>query len=148
MSSSTPPVDYLEKIEFKKGDFLFREGDKTYCFYIIQEGSIEVFLTDSNDKEISLAHFGPGQPVGEFALVVNKPRCANARALADGTATRITEQGYKMLLTELPEWALRLMESLIERLRQTDVLLKTLSDAQDADITKDTFELIRTTAAR
>ena len=121
----TSSLDGLEKVVFDKGDLLFSEGDESYFFFIIQQGEVDVFLPKTKTtEEIHLAILGPGQPVGEFALVVKKSRSASARARNTCTAIKISEGSYKQLLKELPPWTISVLESLIERLRRTDGMLR------------------------
>lgn len=121
----TSSLDGLEKVVFEKGDLLFSEGDQSYFFFIIQEGEVDVFLPKTKEaEEVQLATLGPGQPVGEFALVVKKSRSASAKAKTPCTAMKISEDAYKQLLKELPPWSISVMESLIERLRRTDGMLR------------------------
>ena len=119
MSSS---LDLLEREEFKTGEILFNEGDSSFHFFMIEEGEVEIILKNhQNPKQgVRIATLGPGQPVGESALVTRKPRCATARAKTRCRVVKISEEGYRNLLKEVPPWALSLLESLIERLRNTD----------------------------
>src|SRR5690606_16993460 len=103
----------LHKLEFKAGDIIFEEGDQGFSFYIVQEGKIEVFRKEANGSQTTLGIIEPGQPLGEFALVTESLRSASARAISDGYAVEVSEEGYKKLLNELPEWAIAVMQSLI-----------------------------------
>jgi CRP-like cAMP-binding protein len=122
----------LERIAFKAGDYLFREGEQSFHFFMIEEGEVDVVLNDPANpgREIHLATVSDGQPVGEFALVASAPRSASARAKTNGTAIKISETGYRQLLTELPEWGMSLIKSLIERLRRTDEMLRKIQAEQ------------------
>lgn len=111
----------LRKIEFKKGDMLFREGDEGFFFYIIQEGKVEVFKEEEPSKTLGIVE--SGQALGEFALITESLRSASARALSDGYAVEVSEEGYKALLRELPEWAIAVLQSLIRRLKDANEML-------------------------
>jgi CRP-like cAMP-binding protein len=115
-------IERLERVEFKAGDILFNEGELSYHFYMIEEGEVEIILKnpDNPTQGVRLATLGPGQPVGESALISRKARSAMARAKSRCRLVKISEEGYEELLKELPPWSLGLMESLIERLRTTD----------------------------
>jgi CPA1 family monovalent cation:H+ antiporter len=115
----------LERVIFDAGDLLFSEGDKSYFFFIIEQGEVEVFLPKTKSTpEVHLATLSEGYPVGEFALVVKKTRSASARAKTPCTAIKISEDSYKTLLKELPAWSISVIQSLIERLRKTDEMLR------------------------
>ncbi|HEX4926177.1 MAG TPA: cyclic nucleotide-binding domain-containing protein [Bdellovibrionales bacterium] len=122
---SQPSVlESLEKVQFKPGEFLFHENEQSYFFFIIQEGSVEVFKTGADQKHIPLAVVGEGQALGEFAMISKKPRSASARALTKVAAVRVSEEAYQSLLNELPSWALAVIEGLVERLRQADETIR------------------------
>lgn len=115
----------LERIDFKPGDILLRQGDPGYHFLIIQEGHAEIYVTDTNGIRLDLGIAEPGQPVGEFALISQSRRSANVRAISTGFAIKISEEAYKELLTELPEWAQAVIASLVKRLQDiSQALLK------------------------
>jgi len=125
MSDWTEGTEGLEKVIFDTGDVLFSEGDKSYFFYIIEQGEVDIFLPATDTaSEIHLSTLSSGQAVGEFALVVKKPRSATARAKTPCTAVKISEKAYQSLLKDLPPWCISVMESLIERLKHTDGMLR------------------------
>ncbi len=113
----------LRRVDFKAGDILFKEGDQGFFFYIIQEGKVEIFREEDDGEHKTLGVAEAGQPVGEFALITESLRSASARALTTGFAVEVSEDGYKKLLQELPEWALAIFQSLIRRLKDANGLL-------------------------
>jgi CRP-like cAMP-binding protein len=122
---SESTLSSLERVIFDTGDLLFSEGDHSYFFFIIEHGEVEIFLPASgNTPEVHLANLSEGNPVGEFALVVQKTRSASARAKTPCTAIKISESAYNKLLKELPSWSISVIQSLIERLRRTDEMLR------------------------
>jgi len=141
-------LEHLERVQFRAGDLLFKEDEQSFFFYIIEEGTVEIFLTDPANPhdEIFIATLGPGQPLGEFALIAKKPRSATARAVTACTAVKISEVAYEHLLTELPDWALSLIKSLVERLLLTDEKLR--ASPANSTITKTEIELILNSAER
>ncbi len=113
----------LKRVDFKAGDVLFEEGDQGFFFYIIQEGKVEIYRTQENGRTKTLTVVEEGQALGEFALITESLRSASARALTDGYAIEVSEDGYKKLLAELPEWAIAVFQSLIRRLKDANELL-------------------------
>lgn len=106
------------KIEhFEQGDLIFKEGDPGFHFYIIQSGSIEIFRTNAQGKKIVISTLSEGDAFGEFALIDQAPRSASARALKDSSVAVISENDYKDLLQQLPEWAKTIMEAMVSRLK-------------------------------
>ena len=123
--SNPVATERMDLVEFKTSEFLFRENDTSYCFYIITEGSVEIFKKGPSNEEIPLAVIGEGQAVGEFAMILKKPRSASARALSSVKATRISQSAYQKLLDELPTWAIALIETLIQRIENTNEIIQT-----------------------
>ena len=50
------------------GDYLFREGDVTYDFYVVVSGAIEVLADDGTGEHVVAEH-GPGKFLGELNLL-------------------------------------------------------------------------------
>ena len=66
------------RLELKKDDLIFNEGDTGDTMYIILAGSIEIF---KQNKQIAVR--GPGDYFGEMAMIESKPRSAGARVMED-----------------------------------------------------------------
>lgn len=117
-------AEFLEQVKLKSGDLLFKEGDKSFFFYIIQHGNVEIYLHDENGKKITLAIAEPGQAVGEFAMITKRPRSASAIALTPVELVKISEEGYQQLLKDLPDWAFSMIQTLVDRLSQADETIR------------------------
>jgi len=124
MSERAFEVQELETVAFEPGEILFEENNRTYHFYIIQEGSVEIFKQGLDKDEIPLAIAHKGEAVGEFAVISNKPRSASARALTQVVAVKVAKEVYTELFQNLPEWAQSMLESLVFRLQKMDEILK------------------------
>ena len=82
----------MESIEFSTyfdpDEFLFEEGDPGDCAYIIESGSVEVSL-DKGGRKLVIATLGPGEVLGEMAIIDKFPRTATARAIEHTKVTAI-----------------------------------------------------------
>jgi MFS family permease len=65
----------LVRIEVAAGEVFIREGDPGDLFYVIESGTVEV---TKNGRQVSTA--GPGDYVGEIALLRDVPRTATVTA--------------------------------------------------------------------
>ena len=119
----------IETVSFETGDLLFNENDVSFHFFIIQQGEIEIFK-NGPEGEVFLAKVGPGNSIGEFAMLDRKPRSASARALSPVTAARVSPEAYDQLLSDLPDWAVSVMRALVERLRFTNEIVRTLQKSK------------------
>lgn len=111
---------------FKKGSLIFSEGDIGEHVYLIQSGKVRVFkLIGGQDK--TLAILGPGDFLGEMAIIEKKPRSASAEALIDSSLLVLDQQTFEELIKSNGEIALRIIRRLVSRLRNTDTLLECIS---------------------
>lgn len=112
-----------ERMTFKRGDVLFRQGDMGDAAYILIEGDAEV-LVDSSRGEIRVARLGVNDIVGEIAILVDIPRTATVRAETDLVTLRISKELFFRLITEFPQIAVEIMRELAHRLEATTERLR------------------------
>lgn len=122
----------IEQVTFEAGEVLFFENEETYHFFVIQDGQVEISKTSPEGKTIVLGVMSEGMSIGEFAMLDHKPRSATARALTTVQAAKVSEDAYKQLITELPDWAVAVMRGMIDRLRQTNDIVRRSGLASDA----------------
>jgi EAL domain-containing protein (putative c-di-GMP-specific phosphodiesterase class I) len=70
------------RISLRAGEALFREGDAPTTAFLIESGEIEVTMLRANER-VTLSRLGPGDLLGEMAVIDDAPRTATARALTD-----------------------------------------------------------------
>ena len=89
--------------------YLLREGDPSTCGFLIEQGSLEVLLERPGGNCV-LAVLGPGEIVGEMALVDQTPRAASVRARENCVLIPITSaSATRSAMLEV--WACRLPSS-------------------------------------
>jgi len=112
------------EVDFAPGDVIFRQGEPETHFFIIQLGQVEIYR-EVNGRASILATLGATESIGEFAAIDKKPRSASARALTPVKATKISEQAYAHLISQLPDWSVSVLTALVSRLRSAnEVILK------------------------
>ena len=65
------------------GEYLYREGDTTYDFYVIRSGAVEIVVHSDGEERIITRH-GPGQFLGELNLLTGQRVYLSARVLEPG----------------------------------------------------------------
>ena len=101
-----------DEVDVESGHQLVREGEYSYEFFAIEEGSAEVRRGDQH-----LAELGPGDFFGEMGLIENAPRNASVIARSPLTAVVMTGSNFRQIDRELPEVAQRIRKAIDERFR-------------------------------
>ncbi|WP_419420843.1 cyclic nucleotide-binding domain-containing protein [Legionella sp. D16C41] len=103
---------------FAPDEYLIKQNDIGDGCFIISKGKVEIFY-ELNGKKIKLNEAGPGEILGELAIIDNLPRSASVVALEPTEALVISEWDFKAQLQAYPEIALQLLPLIAQRLRQT-----------------------------
>lgn len=101
---------------FPKGETIIHEGDQGDSFYQIISGLTRVFRTSEDGVEVTLAMLGPGESLGEMALLTGEPRSASVETQEASSFLVISKQSFDQLAVEIPEFSLALSKILSSRL--------------------------------
>ena len=71
--------DELDREVFAAGEQIFKVGDVGDCAYLIERGSVEVFIMDQGTERL-VSSMGKDEMFGEIALIDHQPRTATVRA--------------------------------------------------------------------
>jgi CRP/FNR family transcriptional regulator len=121
--SGLPPTELSAIAEFcvlrnlAKGEFLFREGDPSEGFYVMQKGAINVHRVSAAGKEQIIHVFRPGESFAEAAMAVPTGYPANARAVESSSVVIVPKAPFLALLTTRPDLCLRMLGSMSQHLR-------------------------------
>ncbi len=112
---------------YRAGDYVFWEGDRADCFYILAEGRIKVVKHLPAGKDFIIAFFAPGEMFGEVAAFQDKPYPASAQAAVDSHVLGIGSRDFLEFLSRRPGVALRIISVLGHRLREAQDRLRDLA---------------------
>jgi CRP/FNR family transcriptional regulator len=112
---------------YPSGATIFREGDRGDSLHVVIEGSVRITVISSKGAEATVALLGPGEFVGDLALLDGRPRSANAIAAEPTRTLVVTRDDFRRWLSERPKAALALLEALSLRVRRTDEVLADLT---------------------
>ena len=99
--------------EFQANSTIFAEGTLGNVMYVVLDGEVELRV---RGEVLEVA--GPGDIVGEMALIDVKPRSATARAISDCRLASVDERRFLYMVHETPLFALHVMRVLADRLRR------------------------------
>lgn len=115
-ASQTGGSDAEFFVKLQPGEFVFQAGDSGANMFIIEDGSVELFI-NANGEEKQLAVMEQGDFFGEMAILEDQPRSASARALSECQLLRIDKSTFNEMLRQNPEIAVRMLRKLSRRLR-------------------------------
>jgi CRP/FNR family transcriptional regulator len=112
---------------YKRGEFIFREGERSETFFILNEGTVKLSKLSETGKEQILRFLFPGDFFGHFAMLQDKTHYANAEVLDDADVCFIQKREFRQILECNPKMAYRFLLAVSERLGQADDWLGTIS---------------------
>jgi CRP-like cAMP-binding protein len=105
----------MTPLDLKAGKVLARQGEVGREFLILLEGQVEVV----RDGKI-IAVRGPGDFIGEIALLDNRPRTATVTARTDVVVEVLNRGEFASLLAKAPELSAQVMATMARRLAALD----------------------------
>ena len=108
----------FENISLPAGTLLFAERDAGSLAFLIVKGRIEIFLTRDGQDDV-LAVRGPGEIVGEMAIIDKGPRSASARITEDCELTLISADQIAHRIAETDPILRMCLGVVIGRYRET-----------------------------
>ncbi len=112
----------LQECSHVAGDIIFLEGEPGNAMYVILAGQVAV-VKGNFDTPTVLGYRGPGEIIGEMALLENAPRSASVIALETLRLLRINHEDFQVLLNSRPGIGRNIMAMLSARLRNTGIAL-------------------------
>ena len=111
---------------FRSGEVIFHRDDPGQVLYVIKEGKVKIYLISPDGQEISLVVFGKGECFGEFAILDDLPRSANAIALEKVECYTLQRSDFHNAIMKNPKIAIQILEVLSKRLRTTNQMVEDL----------------------
>ncbi|MBK5221375.1 MAG: cyclic nucleotide-binding domain-containing protein [Acidimicrobiia bacterium] len=106
------------EVKLDSGTVLMEQGASAREAFVIVEGSAEVTVDGT-----SVATLGPGDCVGEVALLDKGPRSATVTATSALTTLVLDPREFKTLLLTVPAIAVKVAMALASRVRECDTKL-------------------------
>jgi CRP-like cAMP-binding protein len=110
---------------FPRGTVLFREGEPAGEMFVIHRGHVRITMRAGAQEQI-LSTLGPGEFLGEMAILTGKPRSATATCVEDSMLLVIEARTFEAMLRGNAEIAARMIRKLAERLEQANETIENL----------------------
>jgi CRP/FNR family transcriptional regulator, cyclic AMP receptor protein len=111
---------------YPKNAILINDGDVGDSLYIVLSGRVKVYASNAAGREVVIAFHGPGEYVGEMSLD-GSPRSASVLTLEPTTCAIVARASFREFILAHPEFAMHLIERLIQRVRLTTENVKSLA---------------------
>ena len=104
-----------DEVDLKADHVLMREGDVGREFFVIVEGQVRI---DKGGR--SIRTMGPGEFVGDIALVTERPRTATATTVTPCRLLVLGHREFHQLMDQYSSIRLSVLESMAIRLRDLE----------------------------
>ena len=111
-----------ETVTVPAGQLVLQEGDPGDALYVVLDGELEI-TKRQGEQDILLAVSRAGEFLGEMSLLEQTPRAASVRTLRESRLLVITQTAFQTLLSCSPSVPLRILHTLISRLRNNESVL-------------------------
>jgi len=104
-------ASYLTRHEIRAGDLLIQQGDRERTMYLLEQGSLQVFVNRGAPGSHRIAILRPGSVVGEPGLFGDNPRMANVEASSACVVWALRGPRLEELAARLPGLALEVLRA-------------------------------------
>ncbi len=112
---------------FRRGDVVFHKEDPGQSLFIVESGSVRVYVPSPQGVDLTLAVIGPSDFFGDLSLLDGSPRSASASVLTDTVLLSLERSDFSRLITSRPEAAVAVLAVVARRLRETDQMASDLA---------------------
>ena len=120
LAEQASPVDY------PAGAFLMRQGEPAAHVYVITAGEVAIISPARGGAEQVHTIVGPGELIGELALLSDGKRTAGARATSPTRAWLLGREAFWAFLEVTPSASAALLRLVASRLRDREALIDDL----------------------
>lgn len=110
---------------FQPGQTVMNAGEPGAAFYIIEQGEVEIWLTDADGRKVVLDTLGPGKFFGELSMLSGETRSASATSAEQLVTLELDRDEFFTFLRRRPDTAIDVLIELGQRLKHTDDILRT-----------------------
>ncbi len=112
---------------FPKDAYVFFQGDPPDALYIVWMGRIKLVRHTDNGRDVVVEVMGPGQILGEMAVLDGCPYSTTAQTLEEVAVVTIARRDFYGLLDRYPRVAMGVISELSRRLRLTTEMVRSLA---------------------
>lgn len=103
---------------FGDGEVIAEQGEPGDEMHVVVTGEIRAVVEDEDGRRQEVGRRGPGDYVGEMAIITNQPRMASLVCAGEVRTLALDHKRFERILTDRPEASLAVMRVLCDRLRE------------------------------
>jgi len=96
----TDVVNAMSEKRAVNGDIVIKQGGVGDFFYVVETGTLDIFISKNGNPPIKVGDYGPGASFGELALMYNAPRAATIVATSDCILWALDRITFRKILME------------------------------------------------
>lgn len=104
-------ANYLKPQLVPRGSILIRYRETDQAMYLLEAGTLQVYVPDVKARKRQVAILRPGAVCGELSLFGNSPRMAQVEAMATSSVWVLTRSRFDELTQRQPLLAIELMRA-------------------------------------
>ncbi|HMG72185.1 MAG TPA: DUF1003 domain-containing protein [Pyrinomonadaceae bacterium] len=113
----------VDQVNYAAGETIFNEHDLGDGLYVVETGSVRIWVMDEDVTEVTLAELKPGDFFGELAVLDRGERSSSATALTDTHLHKLSSDAFQEFLIEHPDASIDVICEIAQRMRQTNLLV-------------------------
>lgn len=117
----------IRLVRFERGEVLFWEGEACAGLHIIQSGSVKLFKTSPQGRELIIKVFEEGATFNEVPVFDNGQNPVNAAALEESDIWIVSVEAIRNAMSKHPELCQAVILNLTENLRMLVSMVEELS---------------------
>ena len=116
-------AEEIDQVNYKAGETIFNEHDRGDALYILEQGTVRIWIYDEDMKDVTLAELKPGDFFGELAVLDRGERSSSATAITDIHLHRLSSDDFQQFLIDHPDASIDVICEIAQRMRQTNLLV-------------------------
>ncbi|MDX9898896.1 MAG: cyclic nucleotide-binding domain-containing protein [Spirochaetia bacterium] len=117
--------------DFAAGDHLMKQGEDGIGLFIILSGKVKIEKVNAGGVQVELATNGPGDVMGELAVLDGAKRTATVTATEQTKCLVLASWEFNSFMKAHPEVAIAILPILLKRFRETNDALIGISGVRN-----------------
>jgi CRP/FNR family transcriptional regulator/CRP/FNR family cyclic AMP-dependent transcriptional regulator len=120
-------LDLMRERTVAKGTTIFNQHDSGGGLYLILAGSVKIWRTARDGRDVTVAVLNEGNFFGEMSLLDGQPRSASATAIQAARLLVLDREHFQRQVLAQPHIVAKLLGELSKRLRAADQAIEHLA---------------------